>query len=253
MNFFNKMGLAFTLLLISFQFTNGQTASDSAAAFPFVRFQYGYLFPGGEFEKSFGNSSDVGGAIGYKTASNWQFDIEAGMLFGTDVKRRNFIDDIINSAGDATDADGELVKVIFDIRAFHIFASIGKIISISDKNPNSGILLKAGAGYLQHRINVDYRDGEVFQLSDEMIKGYDRLHTGIALRQFIGYQYYGTKNLLSFYIGLEMTEGFTKNRREYNYDTRSYDRELKQDLLYGLRFGWTIPIRSRKSEEFYYY
>lgn len=244
---------ALLIFLLSAGPTFGQLNVDSSVAFPFVRFQYAFLLPGGDFEDTFGNTSDIGGAIGFKTKSNWQFDIESGLFFGADVKRRGLLRDIINDRGDATDSDGELVRVVLEIRGFNIFASGGKIIPISKTNRNSGILIKAGVGYMQHRIKADFRDGEVFQLSDENMKGYDRLHTGIALRQFIGFQYYGTRNLLSFYIGVEFNEGFTINRRGFNYDERAFDTERKQDILSGIRFGWTIPIRDRSSEEFYYY
>jgi len=249
--------LLFLFISLSFGLkAYNQTKTDSSKlnreGFPFVRFQFASFLPGGDYEKSYGNTYSVGGAIGYKTGSNWQFDIESGYFFGANVKREDMLNGIINSAGDATDLDGELVKIVFDIRAFNVFASAGKIIPLN-KNKNSGILIKTGIGYLQHRIKIDFRDGKVFQLSDEMLKGYDRLHTGIALKQFIGYQYYGKSNLFNFYFGFEMIEGFTINRRAYNYDSQSFDTGRKTDLLYGLRFGWSIPIRQRASEEFYYY
>ena len=120
-------------------------------------------------------------------------------------------------------------------------------------NPNSGILLTAGAGYFQHKIKIDFRDGTVFQLSEDRLKGYDRLTTGIAFQQFVGYQFYGRSNLLNFYAGFEFIQAFTKNRREYNYDSRSFDTGNKSDYLAGFRFGWVIPFRKRRSEEFYYY
>tara|TARA_R110002096_G_scaffold435690_1_gene662115 strand:- start:3047 stop:3808 length:762 start_codon:yes stop_codon:yes gene_type:complete len=245
--------LIISLLVFDSLPTFSQTITDSAAAFPFVRFQYQRVFPGGDFETTYGSMNEIGGAIGYKTKSNWQFDIEAGYYFGADIKRKDMLNDIINSDGSATDSDGELIKLLYEIRGMNILASVGKIIPISKKNPNSGILLKAGAGFLQHRIKVDFRDGTAFQLSDENLKGYDRLHRGVMFRQFIGYQYYGVKNLLSFYIGFEFNEALTYNKREYNYDERAFDTDQKLDILHGFRFGWTIPIRSRNSEEFYYY
>lgn len=226
---------------------------DSSEAFPFFRFQYAYLLPGGDYEDTYGNTSSIGGAFAYKTKSNWQFEIEGAYFFGADIKRKDLLKDIINSTGDVTDADGELVKVIYDMRGLSINASVGKIIPVFNSNKNSGILLQAGIGFIQHRIKIDYRDGEVFQLSDEMLKGYDRLHRGFVLKQFIGYQFFGRKNLFNFYAGLEFNEGFTKNKRQYNYDSRAYDKEQKLDLLHGFKVGWAIPIRSRESEEFYIY
>lgn len=230
-----------------------QTTQDSSTAFPFVRFQYSYLFPSGDYELTFGNTQTVGGALGFKTKSNWQFELEGSYMFGADVKRKDLLSDIINSAGDVTDADGELVRVILDIRAYSLFASVGKVFSVLGSNKNSGILVQAGVGFLQHRIKVDFRDGEVFQFSDDMLKGYDRLHRGIAFKQFIGYQFFGKKNLANFYLGFEFEEGITKNLREYNYDSREFDTEQKFDLLYGFRLGWAIPIKGRTADDFYYY
>ncbi|MEQ8908491.1 MAG: hypothetical protein RIC95_04835 [Vicingaceae bacterium] len=225
----------------------------SAESIPYIRFQYGYLNPGGDFEDRYGISHQVGGALGIKLASNWQFEIEGMYHFGGNVKTRGFLNDIINEAGDVIDSDGELIKLVYELRGLSIYASAGKVFPWLSTNPNSGVMIQAGIGYLQHRTKVDYRDGDVFQLSDEMLKGYDRLHTGISSRQFVGYQYFGKRNLLNFYLGFEVQQGFTKNRRKYNYDTRSFDTEQKLDLLYGFRFGWTIPFRSRTSDEFYYY
>jgi len=245
------------IILISLNTLQSQNRKDSiptiSEGFPFARFQFARMLTGGDFEDTFGTTNTVGGAIGYKTKSNWQFDIEGGFMFGSDVKRQDLLNDIINMAGDATDAEGELVKLIYDIRGHSFFASASKIFPVLSTNGNSGIIIKAGIGYIQHRIKIDFRDGEVFQLSDDNLKGYDRLHTGLAAKQFLGYQHYGKKNLLNFYFGLEMVEGFTKNRRGFNYDTRSFDNGNKTDLLLGLRFGWSIPIRERASEEFYYY
>ena len=249
--FNRKLSLVIICLFVSYFSVDAQV--DSASAFPYVRFQYAYLFPSGDFEKTFGNSNSLGGALGFKTKSNWQFELESGFMFGSDVKRKDLLNDIINDAGNVTDADGELVRIVYDLRGFNLFASVGKLIPVFGKNKNSGFLVQAGIGYLRHKIFVDYRDGKVFQLSDEMLKGYDRLHTGLALKQFIGYQYFGSKNLVNFYAGFEFNQGFTKNRREYNYDTRSFDTDPKTDFLYGFRFGWSIPIRQRASEDFYYY
>jgi len=233
-------------------FAQASQDSDSASAFAFIRFQYSLLSPAGDFEKTFGVTQAVGGALAYKTATNWHFEVEGSFLFGGDVKRKDLLSGIINEAGDVTDADGELVKVILDMRAYSLYGSVGKLFPIFG-NQNSGILVQFGVGYLQHRIKVDFRDGEVFQFSDEMLKGYDRLHRGVALKQFVGYQYFGKRNLINFNIGFEFNQGFTKNKREYNYDSRSFDKGQKTDLLNGLRIGWTIPIKERTSDDFYYY
>lgn len=242
-----------TILSISTSSLFAQTKKDSAQSIFFVRFEYGYYNTAGDFENRFPNSNAAGGSIGFKTASNWQFGINAAAHFSNKVITNGLLNDIINEAGDATDADGELVKVTYEQRGLSLFFQVGKVFPVFGSNPNSGIITQAGIGFLRHNIKVDYRDGIVYQLSEDMLKGYDHLSSGIAIKQFVGYQYFGKRNLLNFYLGFELMQGYTKNKREYNYDTREFDTDLKHDFLYGFRAGWIIPIRKRASEEYYYY
>lgn len=250
---FFRITLFFLLNVVLMQgFSQSKNHRDSSESIPFIRFQYAHLLPSGDFEETFDNSNSVGGAFGFKTASNFQFEIEGNFMFGSRIKRPDLLSSITNQRGDITDSEGELVKIIYDLRGFSVFASAGRLFTLKNTNPNSGILTQVGVGYLQHKILIDYRDGDVFQLSDKMLKGFDRLHSGLALKQFIGYQHFGIKNMYNFYLGFELQQGFTKNRREYNYDTQSFDKGQKFDLLYGFRVGWSIPVRERASEDFYY-
>lgn len=248
-----KTGLFFLFLFTGLQQSHAQTNIDSAQSIVFIRFEYAHLWVGGDLEKRFINSNAVGGSLGYKTRSNWQFGINGAFHFSNQVKVNGLLDDVINEAGDVTDSDGELVKLTYEHRGLSFFVQAAKIFPVFNSNPNSGIITQFGFGYLQHQIKIDYRDGTVFQLDENDLKGYDRLHTGLAFRQFVGYQYFGPKNLMNFYIGFEFQEALTVNRRGYNYDTRSFDTDTKNDLLYGFRFGWIIPFRRRAAEEFYYY
>ncbi len=253
MNFL-KVAILFVLNAVLLQgISQVKSYRDSSESIPFIRFQYSHLLPSGDFEDTFEQANTVGAAFGLKTASNFQFELEGNFMFGSRVNRVGLLSGIANERGDITDSQGELVKISYDLRGFNVFASVGKLFPLKFTNQNSGILTQLGVGYLQHKIFIDYRDGDVFQLSEEMLKGYDRLHSGFAMKQFIGYQHFGKKNLYNFYIGIEVQQGFTKNRREYNYDTQSFDLGRKLDFLYGVRAGWSIPIRERASEEFYYH
>lgn len=238
-------------VLISFSAVKAQ---DSTQAFGFIKFQYAYFLPSGDFEDRYENANSIGGEIGFKNFGNWQLSFSGAYLFSSRVKVNNLLDDVINANGDAIDSDGELVRLTYELRGQSYFLKVGRIFNeFLSPNPNSGFLLTAGVGYLRHRIKVDYRDGTVYQLSEDRLKGYDRLSSGIAFNQFIGYQYYGKSNLFNFYLGLELMQAFTKNRRKYNYDSRSFDAGNKSDYFAGLRFGWVIPFRKRRAEEFYYY
>jgi hypothetical protein len=73
------------------------------------------------------------------------------------------------------------------------------------------------------------------------------------LRQFLGYQVISRDRTVNFYIGLEAIEGFTKNRRGFNFDTGRRDDLKRIDILYGVRVGWQLAIfTNQKGEDIEY-
>jgi hypothetical protein len=108
---------------------------------------------------------------------------------------------------------------------------------------------------LQHKIRIEVVDNTIPQLFGDYKKGYDRLTNGIALSQYVGYFYMGNRRTVNFSLGLEIMEAFTKNRRDYNFDTMEKDDHLRMDLLIGLRLNWSIPFYSKNKlgkKTFYY-
>jgi hypothetical protein len=56
----------------------------------------------------------------------------------------------------------------------------------------------------------------------------------------------------NFYIGIELMQAFTMNRRSYNFDTMETDYTKRTDLLFGLRAGWILPLYARAPKAYYY-
>ena len=56
---------------------------------------------------------------------------------------------------------------------------------------------------------------------------------------------------VNFYGGFEFTQGFTKNRREMNFDTGQKDDLARLDMLFGFRLGWVFPIYKRIADKSY--
>ena len=81
----------------------------------------------------------------------------------------------------------------------------------------------------------------------------DRLTSGLGISEFIGYLYMGNNRLKSFYAGVEFTQGWTKCRRKYDYNTMSYNNSNYHDYIYGIKVGWIIPSYKRASKTGYYY
>ncbi|MEO1715307.1 MAG: hypothetical protein AAFU60_18420, partial [Bacteroidota bacterium] len=58
---------------------------------------------------------------------------------------------------------------------------------------------------------------------------------------------------VNFYAGFEIMEGFTVNRRSFNFDTQMADTTPRLDILYGFRLGWTLPFYvGENTEEIFY-
>ena len=132
-------------------------------------------------------------------------------------------------------------------------ALIGKLFSLSDVNPRSGIRFTISSGLLQHKIRIqDDPVRDVPQLSTEYRKGYDRLTNGLTFNEFIGYQMLSRNRRINFYAGLEFTQAFTKSRRDFNFDTMTAETENRVDLLYGFRVGWVLPFYFGNAGDIYY-
>jgi hypothetical protein len=45
--------------------------------------------------------------------------------------------------------------------------------------------------------------------------------------------------------------GLTSPMRPYNFDAQRADEGVRNDLLHGIRLGWTLPIYRRSDDAFY--
>lgn len=225
---------------------------DSTYTVPLIIFNYTAQWPEGDLKNRFGFNSSIGGGFNYKLASNWYFGINGSFLWGRNVKENGILDALKTSEGYIIDKEGRPSTVYLEERGFNIFGNFGRLFNQVGLNKSSGILTYVGAGFMQHKIRIHYKD-EITNLEDNYKKGYDRLSNGPAFNGFFGYLFMSNNRLINFYLGLDYITAFTKNRREFNYDTRSFDTKTYNDQLIGLKFGWIIPLNKRRSQEFYYY
>jgi hypothetical protein len=109
-------------------------------------------------------------------------------------------------------------------------------------------------GLFQHKIRIqDDPQVVVSSLAGDYKKGYDRLTNGLAITEFIGYQHFAKNRLINFYAGIELTQGFTQNRRDYNFDTFERDDAKRFDGLVGFKLGWVLPFYlSDNPDEIFY-
>lgn len=180
-------------------------------------------------------------------------------MFGLDFNYgfgRNMKEDVLsqmkNSDGFLVDNSGYPADLRLSERVIDIVLHAGKLLPFGSLNKNSGLVLDAGFGYMQHRIHFVDANVQVAAVNGDIRNGFDRLTNGIVASQFIGYLYLSDSRLLNFYMGFESYEGFTKSVRKLNYDTGLPDTQSRVDILLGFRAGWILPLYSRTPKNYFY-
>jgi len=225
---------------------------DTAISFPSIEFGIGFQSPGADLAKRFGACNNLEFAFSYKHKTNILFTAQGNFIFGNRVKERDILNAVETGTGDLINNGGALTNIFYDMRGFSVFGNAGYIIPVLSPNPNCGILIRAGVGILQHKIKLDFRDGQVPYLDDEYRKGYDRLSNGLAFNGFVGYQFLSNMRLINFYVGFDYIYATTTNKRGYNFDSGP-DNKQRTDVLSGLKFGWILPLYKSVPDDFYYY
>ncbi|MCX6352503.1 MAG: hypothetical protein NTX03_11680 [Bacteroidetes bacterium] len=219
---------------------------------------YSFQIPGGDMAKRFGNSSTFGAVVFYKTLSNWLFGMEYNYLYGTDIREKGILDGISTKDPDASNryiinGNGEF-QILDQFERGHILlGKLGKVFPWFKHNPNSGISFKVGGGYMEHKIHYYWTGEAPAQLAGNYVKGYDRYTNGFVASQSVGLLYFGNRGFVNFALDAEVMEGFTKNRRSYNFDQNTTDNKQRLDLLYGLKLTWFFPVYHTPGGTYEYY
>lgn len=249
----------FLLLLLffttgfSFQSNAQVSIKDSSVFAPMVCASYGFQFPAGDLAKRFGQNSNIGLSFLIKDKKSFVYGISGTYLFGNKLREDGILDSINTSTGQIINASGEFAEVRLFERGFSAHLHFGKLFSVLSPNPNSGILVTAGAGFLQHKIRIDDIGNNSPQLSKEYRKGYDRLTNGFSTTQFLGYVFLSNKRLVNFYGGFEFIQAFTQSRRSWDFDLMRRDTQKRFDMLYGFRLGWILPLYKKAPDKYYYF
>lgn len=259
--------LAFSACLSAQEGKNIRTDVISVAMF---EANYAFQMPALDTKVSFGVNSTIGGSFGYKTDENWLWTANVNYIFGKKVKgdRIDLLGEGITTVdGELIGGGGSLVTLAVYQRGWHFQAELGKVFPFYG-NPNSGILVQAGLGYLLNRIRIEYDKNlynTPYPVEGDYEYGYDRMRGGPAFHGEVGYLYLGDTRLLNFSIALEVTYARTRPLRDYDFRvfTNPATGQLEpvgridpntryNDLYYGIRFNWLIPTYQRQPEVFYY-
>jgi hypothetical protein len=224
--------------------------SDDASAV-LIHINYGAQLPKMNLTTRFGANFVAGGGIEFLSQKNWIFGAESLFLFGETVKEDVLVG-LKTAKGDIIGNDKSLADVVLRERGNFFGGYFGKRLPFQPKSAHA-IRLTVGGGWLQHYIRIQDNSQSVAQLSGEYIKGYDRFSGGATLSQSIGYQYFNRNRRLSFYIGMDAFEGFTRSLRAFDFLEKRLLTEQRTDILLGLRAALMIVLfENTKSDEIIY-
>ncbi len=242
------------LMLIVNSFANAQSinVSDSTISMSMIHIHYSFLLPSGDLKTRFGNSINLGTGFLRKTKTNYLWGAEVNYLSGSEVKENYIFDSLKTNRGQYITNDGRFGDVRTTERGFSAYANVGKVFPVFNSNKNSGIMLLCGLGFLQHQIHIEVLEENVPSLNGEYRKGYDRLTNGLSLHQFVGYNYLSNKLRFNFFAGVEFSQSYTKNRRDWDFFEQRQLSESRKDYLNGVKFGLILPLYQRKPKDFYY-
>ncbi len=227
---------------------------DSAVRAFIPNFTFAYQFPGKDMAVDFGSNAAIGGGFFYKSKSNLLLSLDFNYLFGGTIKNeKQILSMVLNSDGYIIDGNGTYALYTVYERGFTFNFRVGKVLNLLSINPNSGVMIMGGAGYLTHFVKIDNQHQTAPQISGDYALGYDHMRGGLALNQFIGYYFLGNSRILNFYAGFEFYQAFTRSTRDYSFDLMQKDTKKYTDLFYGFKIGWMIPVYKRAPRKFYYY
>lgn len=248
-----KFPVIFWILLHSVLTLRAQyQVRDSSLFNPHVGVSWGFHVPGGDMADRFGNNGSVGVGFHIKSKTNWYYGVQGSYIYGKRVTEPGLLSNLYTERGEILDDQGQIATIFIQQRGYMITADFGRLFNVLSPNPNSGILVYGGVGFMQHKIRIEHQENEIRFLDGDYEKGYDRLTNGLCTYQFAGYSLMSNSRLINFFVGAECFQGFTQSRRELNFDTMERDTRKRLDVLLGLRAGWVINLYRRDPDEFYY-
>ncbi|MBO7201887.1 MAG: hypothetical protein J6V54_10910 [Bacteroidales bacterium] len=258
-----KVGIGLVIAMCFIFSSKAQTSSEytDTLSCPIISFNFAPWLAQGAMNDMFTSPMlDFGVSAIYKTKTNFLFGIEGSFFFGNDnLKNRcERLQSLYTEAGTIIGTGGTDAGVEAYNRGLIGMLQVGKIIPVIKNNPNSGIFFMFGAGIAQNQIIYTPWMEEAPQLSGDYVKLYDHQQRGALISERVGFWYMNRKkNYLNFHISFEFTQMWLKSTREYVIDDymgiRGKDNNKYFSHLYGIKFGWMIPLEGKTTQEYYYY
>lgn len=200
----------------------------------------------------------------YKTKSNWLFSVDGNLLFGAGNNNLRNKEERMPAvfSHDATPivigTDGTDANVTCYNRALNLRAGIGKIFTIGNHNPNSGIVTRLYGGILQQKTIFMVNDVNAPQIQEDYARLYDHKRRGFLLTESLGYWFMSNKaNFVNLYVAFEITQCWNHSVRNYVLDEymglHGPDNTKYLDFIYGVKICWMFPLKGKTAYDYYFY
>ena len=198
---------------------------------------------------------------GYKFKSNWIVMADGNLMIGGDLRDKaqrmpaafshDTVPIVIGANG--TDATASCY-----LRALSLRVGGGKIFTLGDKNPNSGIMLMMYGGLHQQKTIFMMNDEKAPQLQDDYARIYDHKRRGFTLTESVGYWFMSNKaNFFNFHITFEVTQSWNHSVRDYVIDEvmnlHGPDNTKYFDLFYSFKISWMFPLKGKTAYDYYFF
>ncbi len=213
---------------------------------------YVYHQPLEDWATRWGNHSSL--------AFNYDFKLKQGLvlgagyqfMFGAKLQEENPLS-LVHLEGNLVSNEGLYKVMQTQLRGHNFEGRVGYLFKAKKPNPNSGLLVQLGAGYMFHKI-LHYYEGEPpRQISGDYLLGYDRGSNGLSLSQRVSYLHLDSRRWLNYSIGLEAIQGFTKFARGYDFASKSTLDIRRNDFMVGIRLAWFLPIYQETAENIFFF
>ncbi|MBR1644646.1 MAG: hypothetical protein IJ684_04705 [Bacteroidales bacterium] len=197
----------------------------------------------------------------YKLQTNWLFSLEGELIIGNYNLRQSAarLGDLYthDSTPIVIGSNGTNAGLASYNRALALKLGVGKIFTLTPRNPNSGPFVKLNAGWMQNQTIFTNELVHAPQIEGDYALLYDHQRRGFTLSENIGFWYMRPgANLVNFYIAFEVTQCWSRSTRDYVIDNlmglHGKDNNRYFDLLYSIKICWMFPLSGKKSYDYYF-
>lgn len=200
----------------------------------------------------------------YKYQSNWMMTLDADLWFGLTSdnlqRRTERMPSVFQPNGMAYGWGGTDGYLTAYNRSLAVRPGVAKIITLTPKNPNSGILLKLSGGWMMQKtiFHQEYTENPVPQITGDKGKLYDHMRQGVMLTESIGYVFMSNySTYINVKVELQVSQCWNWSSRPWVIDDlmglNGKDGSRYFDMLYGVKLSWMFPLMGKTTYDYYYY